>query len=187
MHSVLSTGLMPRKKTSKSSAPATQTSSGASASAGKKVNKSAYIRSLPASLKAQEVVDRAAAQGIKLSVAQVYVTRYSAKKKGGKGSKGASKAPAAKAPAAKSAAAKAPAAKAPAAKAPAAKPAAKSHKKAGPKRGPGRPAKAAAPSSPKAQTRHTGSDAAFISAALDLGLARAEALLKQVRHRLTAL
>jgi hypothetical protein len=49
-----------------------------------KINKSAWTRSQPASMKAMEVVAKAKAQGIKLSVGQVYVARSSAKKKTGK-------------------------------------------------------------------------------------------------------
>jgi hypothetical protein len=64
---------MPRKKP-----PATPATKPA------KVNKSAWIRSLPASMKAKEVVAVGKAKGIKLSVGQVYVARASAKKKPGK-------------------------------------------------------------------------------------------------------
>jgi hypothetical protein len=49
-----------------------------------KVNKSAWIRSQPASMKAKDVVVAGKAKGIKLSVGQVYVARSSAKKKTGK-------------------------------------------------------------------------------------------------------
>jgi hypothetical protein len=50
-----------------------------------KVNKSAWIRALPTTMAAKDVVDKAKAQGIKLSIAQVYTTRSVAKKKGGVG------------------------------------------------------------------------------------------------------
>src|SRR5438045_642656 len=58
---------MPRKK--KSGSP--------------KINKSAWIREQPASMPAKEVVAKAKAAGITLSVAQVYVARSTAKKAGG--------------------------------------------------------------------------------------------------------
>jgi len=48
-----------------------------------KVNKSAWIRALPRTMSAKDVVDKARGQGIKLSVAQVYTTRSAAKKKTG--------------------------------------------------------------------------------------------------------
>jgi hypothetical protein len=49
---------------------------------GTRVNKSAWIRSQPASTPAKELVEKAKAAGIKLSIAQVYTARSSAKKKG---------------------------------------------------------------------------------------------------------
>ena len=52
--------------------------------AGKKVNKSAFVRSLPRSMTAKEVVAKGKAQGITLSVPLVYVARAQAKKKTGK-------------------------------------------------------------------------------------------------------
>ena len=52
---------------------ATKTSSG-------RLNKSAWIRSQTASLSAKEVVDRAKAEGIALSLAQVYTARSTAKR-----------------------------------------------------------------------------------------------------------
>jgi hypothetical protein len=58
----------PRKKSSAKSAPA------------KRINKTAWIRSQPPKLPAKEVVGKAKAQGIKLSLAQVYTARSSAKK-----------------------------------------------------------------------------------------------------------
>jgi hypothetical protein len=45
-----------------------------------KVNKSAWIRALPHSMPAKDVVEKARAEGIKLSIAQVYTTRSTAKK-----------------------------------------------------------------------------------------------------------
>lgn len=55
------------------------------ASGAGKVNKSAWIRALPRTMSAKDVVDKARAEGIKLSIAQVYTTRSAAKKKGGGG------------------------------------------------------------------------------------------------------
>ena len=60
---------------------------------GARVNKSAWIRSQPANTPAKDVVAKAKQAGIKLSIAQVYTARSSAKKKGlskrgpGRGSK----------------------------------------------------------------------------------------------------
>ena len=45
------------------------------------VNKSAFVRSLPASLSAAEVISRAKVKGIKLSAAQVYTIRANARRK----------------------------------------------------------------------------------------------------------
>jgi hypothetical protein len=45
------------------------------------VNKSAFVRSLPASMSAAEVISRAKAKGIKLSAAQVYTIRANARRK----------------------------------------------------------------------------------------------------------
>lgn len=64
---------MPKKK--KNSAPA------AKASPAKKVNKSAWIRSQPAAMPAKDVLAKATGAGIRLSLAQVYTARSSAKKK----------------------------------------------------------------------------------------------------------
>jgi hypothetical protein len=46
------------------------------------VNKSAFVRSLPGSLSAAEVISRAKGKGIKLSAAQVYTIRANARRKG---------------------------------------------------------------------------------------------------------
>jgi hypothetical protein len=54
-----------------------------------RVNKSAWIRSQPSSLSAKEVVEKAEAEGIALSLAQVYTARSTAKKPGaGSGRRG---------------------------------------------------------------------------------------------------
>jgi hypothetical protein len=45
------------------------------------VNKSAFVRSLPSSLSAAEVISRAKVKGIKLSAAQVYTIRANARRK----------------------------------------------------------------------------------------------------------
>lgn len=49
---------------------------------GPRVNKSAWIREQPLNMPAKQVVAKAKAQGITLSLAQVYTTRSSAKKLG---------------------------------------------------------------------------------------------------------
>jgi hypothetical protein len=65
---------MPRKKS-----PAAPTKAPAA-----KINKSAFVRSLPRSMPAKEVVAKAKAQGITISVPLVYIARAQAKKKTGK-------------------------------------------------------------------------------------------------------
>ena len=50
---------------------------------GTRVNKSAWIRSQPASLSAKDVVEKAIEEGIKLSLAQVYTARSTANRKPG--------------------------------------------------------------------------------------------------------
>lgn len=50
---------------------------------GPRVNKSAWIRSQPPALSAKEVVEKAKAEGITLSLAQVYTARSTAKRQGG--------------------------------------------------------------------------------------------------------
>jgi hypothetical protein len=62
---------MPRKKSNTSTA-------------ARKINKSAWIREQPRSLSAREVVEKASKAGIKLTDAQVYTARSSAKKAKGK-------------------------------------------------------------------------------------------------------
>jgi hypothetical protein len=52
------------------------------AGAAKKVNKSAYVRTLPSSMSAKDVVAKAKSDGITLSVSQVYTIRTNAKKQG---------------------------------------------------------------------------------------------------------
>ena len=47
--------------------------------AGPKTNKSAFVRSLPADMPAKDVVEKAKAQGMKLSVEYVYSIRAAAK------------------------------------------------------------------------------------------------------------
>ena len=52
--------------------------------AASKVNKSEWIRSQSSSIPAKEIVAKAKAQGISLSLAQVYTTRSNANKKPGR-------------------------------------------------------------------------------------------------------
>ncbi len=68
--------------------------------AANKINKSAFVRGLPASMPAPEVVKAAAAKGIKLSVKFVHTIRYNAKVSAKKSGGGASSAPVAAAAAA---------------------------------------------------------------------------------------
>ena len=67
-----------------------------SASKPGKVNKSAWIRALPRTMSAKDVVDKARGEGIKLSIAQVYTTRSAAKKQGMGGAPKRGRAPRAK-------------------------------------------------------------------------------------------
>ncbi len=60
---------MPKNPTKTTAAPA-----------AKKVNKSAWIRALPATMSAKDVVAKGKAEGIKLSLAQIYTARSTAKK-----------------------------------------------------------------------------------------------------------
>jgi len=52
---------------------------------GPRVNKSEWIRNQPATLPAKDVLTKAKAEGIKLSLAQIYTARSTAKKKAGSG------------------------------------------------------------------------------------------------------
>jgi hypothetical protein len=62
--------------------PKTSKKSSASPKAAR-VNKSAWIRSQAPTVSAKDVVTKAKAQGIKLSLAQVYTARSNAKRQGG--------------------------------------------------------------------------------------------------------
>jgi hypothetical protein len=106
-------------------------------------NKSAFVRSLPGSLSAAEVIEKGKAKGIKLSAAQVYTIRANARRKG---------------------------------------PDTISVRDL---RGSARDGAAAG----SGRTRGRASEAKeneFIAAALDLGLARAEALIRQLRAKASA-
>jgi hypothetical protein len=66
------------------------------AAAAKKVNKSAYVRALPASMSAKDIVTKAKKDGIMLSVSQIYTIRTNAKKKSkGPGGQSSGRAPSA--------------------------------------------------------------------------------------------
>jgi hypothetical protein len=108
------------------------------ASAGAGINKSAFVRSLPGSLSAAEVIEKGKAKGIKLSAAQVYTIRANARRK--------------------------------------------SPDKVSTRllRGTGIASRAARGRSGEAK------EAEFIAAALDLGLARAEALIRALRAKASA-
>jgi len=98
------------------------------------VNKSAFVRSLPVTLSAAEVIQEGKSKGIKLTAAQVYTIRANARRKSALGH--------------------------------------------------------ALPSETETSSTHGHSRAAkeadFVSAALDLGLARAEALLRALRAKASA-
>jgi hypothetical protein len=100
------------------------------------VNKSAFVRSLPSSLSAAEVIEKGKTKGIKLSAAQVYTIRANARRKGPDTDT--------------------------------ARLLRTSSVREGAKSGRGRP---------------DGKEAEFVAAALDLGLARAEALIRALRTR----
>lgn len=100
------------------------------ASAG--TNKSAFVRSLPSSLSAAEVIEKGKAKGIKLSAAQVYTIRANARRKG-------------------------------------------------PETDTARVLRVA--TGKGGRSRADGKEAEFVAAALDLGLARAEALIRALRAR----
>lgn len=56
----------------------------AAAKSGPRLNKSEWIRSQPPTAPAKDIVAKAKAEGIKLSLAQVYTARSAAKKKAGR-------------------------------------------------------------------------------------------------------
>ena len=97
-------------------------------------NKSAFVRSLPSSLSAAEVIEKGKAKGIKLSAAQVYTIRANARRKG-------------------------------------------------PDTDTARVIRAGVRESGKGRGKADGKEAEFVAAALDLGLARAEALIRALRAR----
>jgi hypothetical protein len=101
-------------------------------------NKSAFVRSLPSSLSAAEVIEKGKAKGIKLSAAQVYTIRANARRKGPETDTERLLT----------------------------RVGARQDGKAG-----------------KGGRRADGKEAEFVAAALDLGLARAEALIRALRAR----
>jgi hypothetical protein len=102
-------------------------------------NKSAFVRSLPSSLSAAEVIEKGKAKGIKLSAAQVYTIRANARRKGPETDT------------------------------------ARLLTRVGAKDG--------GTGKGKGGRRADGKEAEFVAAALDLGLARAEALIRALRAR----
>jgi hypothetical protein len=62
----------------------TKTPKSSAAKTPKKTNKSAYVRSLPPSMSAKDVVNKAKEAGIKLTEAYVYTIRSSSKRAGGR-------------------------------------------------------------------------------------------------------
>jgi cell division septation protein DedD len=164
-----------RKRVPSQGKPAAVAVSTAASSAvptrGKSINKSAFVRGLPATLSASDVISRGRAQGIKLTAAQVYTVRANAKRAGSKAATGKLALKAAP----KTVATAAPKAVAKAARKPAGK------------RGPKPGTKAAAKASPAlAQTQHPSHDHHFVSLVLNIGLAKAEALLARVREKVLA-
>lgn len=122
-------------------------SSGAAAGTGRSVNKSAFVRDLPSTMSASDVIAKGKAEGIQLTAAQVYTVRANAKRADSKGPKGK----------------------------PGPKPGAKATKAAG---------QSSTRSTAKADSG--GHDHHFVSLVLNIGLAKAEALLARVRDRVTA-
>lgn len=59
----------------------TTSNRGRSATRSASINKSAFVRSLPGSMSAAEVIEKGKAKGIKLSAAQVYTIRANARRK----------------------------------------------------------------------------------------------------------
>src|SRR5688572_9754402 len=59
--------------------------SSATSGSGRSINKSAFVRGLPSTLSASEVIAKGKAEGIKLTAAQVYTVRANAKRAGSKG------------------------------------------------------------------------------------------------------
>ena len=68
-----------RRKTTPSAKPS---SSNARAAGSSGVNKSEFVRSLPGTLSAAEVITRGKSKGIRLSAAQIYTIRANARRKG---------------------------------------------------------------------------------------------------------
>lgn len=98
------------------------------------VNKSAFVRSLPSSLSAAEVIQKGKAKGIKLSAAQVYTIRANARRKA-------------------------------------------------PETDGARGLRSAGRDGAKGRGRADNREAEFVAAALDLGLARAEMLIRALRAK----
>lgn len=113
------------------------------------INKSAFVRSLPGSLSAADVIEKGKAKGIKLSAAQVYTIRANARRKG-----------------------------------PDTALAFADLGERGGARGSGAAVRGGRGS--QGQGRGGAKEAEFIAAALDLGLARAEALIRALRAKASA-
>jgi hypothetical protein len=144
---------MDKKRQGARAKKASATTMGAAASAsaapstGRSVNKSAFVRGLPSTMSATDVIAKGKAEGIKLTAAQVYTVRANAKRAGSEGPKG----------------------------------------KPGPKPGAKATKAVASPVARSAAKIDTGNhDHHFVSLVLNIGLARAEALLARVRDRVTA-
>jgi hypothetical protein len=64
--------------------PVPKTKKKSASKTGPRLNKSEWIRSQPPAAPAKDIVSKAKAEGIKLSLAQVYTARSAAKKKAGR-------------------------------------------------------------------------------------------------------
>jgi len=69
-------------KPGKASKPSKRGSGAGAGRSASGINKSAFVRSLPATLSAAEVIEKGKAKGIKLSAAQVYTIRANARRRG---------------------------------------------------------------------------------------------------------
>lgn len=65
----------------RSATRSTRSTRSSSSSSSSSINKSAFVRSLPGTMSAAEVIEKGKAKGIKLSAAQVYTIRANARRK----------------------------------------------------------------------------------------------------------
>lgn len=148
-----------KRKRVPSAGAAKPAAASAPAATGRKINKSAFVRGLPSSMSAADVVAKGKAAGIKLSAAQVYTVRANAKRSG------------VAAPKASAAVAVAPLVPKP-------------KGKPGPKP---KAAKVAAPKAAKKISMSGDHEQTFARLVLNIGLTKAEALLERVRDKVNSL